>query len=344
MSELYQVVSSERDNFTMVPNIIFEYPDLSHTAFRLYVWYRKVCGSKNDDGKCWMSLKSLGKKCRMDRRTVIAARDKLEELGLIEVKRSPESNGSLKIIITLVDIWDLNRELQNNNSVDKRAVQNNNSYSTKQQLVQVQNNNSIKIPLNNTKEQDSDAVPKRTARFDQSDFSLGKGKGFLLDKNKKTKPKDFPDKAVHILHDELSKRRKIMRKPNLNKWASTVRKFLNETDCTEDEFKNVLSWYIQHVGEEFIPQAYSAESFCTNFVRLRDKMERNIEQEGEYIPPVFEETQVKTIVVEFTEEERIQDCLKRDRNDLGLNSEEEYEEYITEWEEEYNEKYVCPYI
>ena len=79
---LIQVKSSERDHFTMIPNILFHL-DITHTAFKLYSHLRKVCG---DDGKCWMSLETLAKVCSMDRRTILAARDVLKAQKLIEIK------------------------------------------------------------------------------------------------------------------------------------------------------------------------------------------------------------------------------------------------------------------
>lgn len=102
MEEYTRVETEERDYFTTIPNMLFDLP-LTHTAFKLYCWYRKVCGNRTDDGACWMSLDTVTKRCRMDRRTVISAREQLLEHDLIKMTHERNCDGSTRVVVTLND-------------------------------------------------------------------------------------------------------------------------------------------------------------------------------------------------------------------------------------------------
>ena len=42
------------------------------------------------------------------------------------------------------------------------------------------------------------------------------------------------------------------------------------------QIKKVLLWYTRHFGEEFVPRAYLAKTFCDKFLNIEDAMNRPI--------------------------------------------------------------------
>lgn len=85
----------------------------------------------------------------------------------------------------------------------------------------------------------------------------------------KSRSSERIEKLANRLYDGLAKKRLIQRHPgNLVKWESAFIEFLRRSDYSLEEFEEVLSWYAEHVGEEYIPKAYSAQSFCDLFVRI----------------------------------------------------------------------------
>ena len=96
-----------------------------------------------------------------------------------------------------------------------------------------------------------------------------------------------PDRMSQTLYKALAEKRKIMRSPDLNKWSETFRRFMVESEASVQEVEFELAWYIEHIGQEFIPRACSAESFCERFVDIRDARLR-IDPESEPKPKASE--------------------------------------------------------
>lgn len=84
-------------------------------------------------------------------------------------------------------------------------------------------------------------------------------------------PKGF--KNAKRLYKVLAKKRKIMRTPNIKSWCRSFAKL--ERDVPKKKIREVISWYGKNVGEEFIPQAYSAKAFCDKFENIVAAMIRN---------------------------------------------------------------------
>lgn len=115
-NETYEITSEEqnRDNFTMIPNIIDSMP-LSNKAFRLYFHLRRVVGTKEARGRVTESVETMAEWCHMTKPTVIEARKELESIPLIKTAKKREGNFE-KITITILDIWDLNDAFFSNSS------------------------------------------------------------------------------------------------------------------------------------------------------------------------------------------------------------------------------------
>jgi len=89
--------------------------------------------------------------------------------------------------------------------------------------------------------------------------------------------KDGADRLAERLCEVLLKKRKLMRAANLKKWSATLRRFLSTFKDPESvrRFDEVFNWYLEHVGDEFVPLALSATSFEEKFVRIEAAMRRS---------------------------------------------------------------------
>jgi hypothetical protein len=99
--------------------------------------------------------------------------------------------------------------------------------------------------------------------------------GFTFPEEKETpRPPSPTRKAAEELHRQLAIRRKVMRPPNLEKWAEAFRRLLLDSDVGITRFERVLYWYVDHIDEdEFMPAAYSAQTFCDKFLTIERQME-----------------------------------------------------------------------
>lgn len=113
-TEKDQLIQSEAPahyftGYWRTPNIV-DMLALSPTEYRLYLHYWRVCG---EGGKCWQGVRGIAKICKMAIGTVISAKRKLSEAGLIIIEPTMRETRGIKHpaeIITLVDIWQLNYE------------------------------------------------------------------------------------------------------------------------------------------------------------------------------------------------------------------------------------------
>ena len=75
------------------------------------------------------------------------------------------------------------------------------------------------------------------------------------------------------LKTALQKKNKLMRRSAVSKWATEFKKFQKDTEVEWSRIQSVMSWYCDHIGQEYLPRAYSAASFCDKFNQIEDQME-----------------------------------------------------------------------
>lgn len=80
---------------------------------------------------------------------------------------------------------------------------------------------------------------------------------------------EFSRECVKLLADALNQHHKL-RKVNHSAWVSHFDK-LSKTQ-TPERIQQVLQWYCDHIGGEFIPEAYSAKSFREKFKAIEHQM------------------------------------------------------------------------
>jgi len=86
--------------------------------------------------------------------------------------------------------------------------------------------------------------------------------------------KTFDYKCSKKLENVIRKKRKVFRKIDRNKWALQFKKFRTSSKIKKTRIKKVILWYVNHFGEEFVPKAYSAKTFCDKFLQIEDAMFR----------------------------------------------------------------------
>ena len=91
---------------------------------------------------------------------------------------------------------------------------------------------------------------------------------------KKIEP-TFDERLAKKLFECLLNKRKIMRSVKINKWSRVFKSIRTEEGIEKPRIKEVLNWYIDHISEKYIPQAYSAQSFKDKFFKIETAMERN---------------------------------------------------------------------
>lgn len=158
----------------------------------------------------------------------------------------------------------------------------------------------------------TETTAETTEKRKQSDFLSDGVRERSTDLFTGETPNQEPNRIARIvnrLYDALASKRKIMRKPRLKQWESSIRQFFLSIDMTvtPDEFEKELDWYIKHIGEAFVPQVYSAQAFCDRFVSIQDarmRWEREHPDEAPSTPPQQYVPAPKTIVNSgMTEEE-----------------------------------------
>ncbi len=96
-----------------------------------------------------------------------------------------------------------------------------------------------------------------------------------------SKVSKFDKLSASKLHKALQVKKKIYRKVNKRQWILQFKKLRIDDGVKKKDIKEVLSWYIRHIGEEFVPQAYSAKSFREKFDQIFAAMEQGNKGKGE---------------------------------------------------------------
>lgn len=82
-------------------------------------------------------------------------------------------------------------------------------------------------------------------------------------------------RLAKVLRSCLNKKRKLIgKRPRIQNWANEFR--LLRKDVEASIIKKVLAWYCNHLDDMYVPVAYSARSFRSKFVRIKDARTRNL--------------------------------------------------------------------
>lgn len=98
-----------------------------------------------------------------------------------------------------------------------------------------------------------------------------------LPETKQTNP---PEKRIYSrlsenLKETVASINKITLGTRTNSWPAHFRKLAEIDKVPVARIRQVLRWYADHIGEEFVPECFSAESFRTKFNKLELAMGRD---------------------------------------------------------------------
>lgn len=132
-------------------------------------------------------------------------------------------------------------------------------------------NNEVPITETTTK-----TTSETTTKITNTQSGVCPKDGFAFDEeDTDNKELSFAEVSTNKLHLALLQKRKLPIKPNLKKWIKQIDSYIHESIITKDEFTDVLDWYVLHIGEQYIPKAHCAKTFCDRFINLQDAMSRS---------------------------------------------------------------------
>jgi len=242
---------SAHNNYLQVPFAIFT-KGLSRPAFQLYVWYKGVAG---DTGSCWQSLATIGDGCNMSLPTILKARKELADLKLIKISRRLLPKNQEQVIIDIVDVWEENKDCYDTFQPGKRKERLNNRDNSAYQKDLNHPLKKLNIPIKSLKHPSKATLDK----LDKEE--LDKNTLPTNSRKKRRTPSTFDHRAAAELKKVISSHIKVNKNARMEQWADTFRLLRERDGVAIDEIKNAIKWYKHHIGEEYIPEAYSADAF-----------------------------------------------------------------------------------
>jgi len=107
---------------------------------------------------------------------------------------------------------------------------------------------------------------------------------------RQSKKSDQAEELSKRFRAGLIRKRKIKNRTPYRSWSREFQKAIDDGVFSPDVASQVVDWYIENVGGEFIPVAYSAKQFVEKFSRIVAQMERY----GESITSTKKATKPKT--------------------------------------------------
>ena len=127
------------------------------------------------------------------------------------------------------------------------------------------------------------AVSQRVASGDinaynnNSKYLVAKNHDKLITKKGKKEKPSFDDRCAQKLEKMLRKKRLLNKMSRPGSWSAHFSEFRRKNNITKKRMKKLLSWYIDHFGEKYVPKAFFANMFCEKFMQIEDAYERFME-------------------------------------------------------------------
>ncbi len=289
---------SKRDKFFMIPNCVVTWPGMTRSAYHLYSWYKMFIG-EDSTRQCWTSLTTISELLGMDRHTVITARDKLIEIGLITVSEERSISGRLEKVVDIVDIWAQNAKwvppsrdadtpkvmydcCSGEIPLDRHTVEKfhggvENLHGTVEEIRGTVCEPALYKDPGITTGQEGKTVKLQTPVKPVACGVTPQQDGFAFSGEKKTvQPESYALGVAKRVADVLIKKNIVsMSNISLTKWSEDVRKFMMKNEYTREDIDPVLDWWIENIDERFTPNVVACKSFVDKFDALRIGMRRS---------------------------------------------------------------------
>ena len=233
-------MKNEKAYYAIIPANVRYCPTLSAHAKLFYGEMTALC---NDKGYCWATNTYFSKLYEVNRATISVWVRALEERGFI--KCTMKNNNMRRIYLAGGVLEKSNRGIRKNRGgvLEKSNTLYNNT-------------------LNNTK----NTLGKKPAKKVRSLFPLFED----------TKIKNsFDEKCVIKLHTALHQKRKIYKAIQVVSWIDSFKKLRTLDKFKKRQIQKVLNWYVDNIGKEFVPEAYSAGSFRKKMFQICSAMEKD---------------------------------------------------------------------
>lgn len=89
----------------------------------------------------------------------------------------------------------------------------------------------------------------------------------------------FDERCALILVKAIQKIRKTSRRTKISKWIPQFKKLRVLDGIEKERIRVILSWYILHLNDKYIPKIYSADGFRNKFFQIEVAMEQADEKE-----------------------------------------------------------------
>jgi len=80
-------------------------------------------------------------------------------------------------------------------------------------------------------------------------------------RRKKKEPSPFDKKAAQKFAEVVGTFRKVQKNSDLRQWANVFRQMREVDDVPKKDIRETIEWYEKHIGDEYIPEAFSATTF-----------------------------------------------------------------------------------
>ena len=108
----------------------------------------------------------------------------------------------------------------------------------------------------------SDGSTETSASLDEEKtIKLTPTKKNRKQRQRKKQPSAFDKKATQEFAKVVSTFRKVQKNSDLCQWANIFRQMREVDGVTKGDIRKTIEWYEKHIGDEFIPEAFSASTF-----------------------------------------------------------------------------------
>ena len=265
-------------------------------------WFLYMWNEKSKNGKMFLMENSFLERSSISRHSFRKIVKKWEDLHLIKTYKKgipPKKYYSInesKLTVYLESILDNSCKKQTAVSGSKIKQQETDCLKGKKPTVPY-----INTKILNTKRDPKESLSPGTCKNagPQRNVIPGNGKPLLPNKNIPSKP-TFADRMSKKLYKKVKSKNQLpFNSKSRSRWTATFTSMLKEDGRNKKRIRTVLEWYIEHYGEDFIPEARCANTFRKKFCEIEAAMKRSSVADGNG-------KSTRSVIVNYAEE-RIMD-------------------------------------
>jgi len=99
-------------------------------------------------------------------------------------------------------------------------------------------------------------------------------------RKKKRQPSAWDERAAHKFAEVVKTYRKVQKNSDLRQWANVFRQMREVDGTSKKDIGETIVWYRKHIGEDYVPEAFSAATFRKKFNEGKFKSAMRRSQNG----------------------------------------------------------------